>query len=263
MYIHENRLVFQERPSKAPAQTAEAAKKAAEAAKEARKGTGSDGEGLTDKETVKVNPAEVAKKNGYDSVGEYKDGVAIAVKKGVASFLVDENGKKIGDEYFEIEEFHDGIAIAHDLSGEDSHQIIFINKKGKSINNKYYWDAHPFNEGKAGVKEKGGKWYFIDKSGKDLMKAGTDGKPVRIGEFDEVYDFNKGIAGVRNGSRWRYIKQDGTFLNDKTYDKVEDFENDFAYAKRAGKEYFVFFNGQEVENVPEKNKKKKKRLKLD
>lgn len=278
MHIHENRLVFLDRPSNSPKQ--EAAKKmmketwkgapgkginlnlSAESAqalarKEAEKLTKDDGKKLADvladTKSKEVNPADVARKNGYDSVGEYEKGVAIAVK-GDSSFLVDKVGNKISKEYFEIEAFHNGIAIAHDLNGENEHQIIFINNSGKEINSKIYWDAHAFSEGKAGVKEKGNKWTFIDTKGKDL----------NIGQYDEVYDFNGGIAGVRNGARWKFIKEDGSKLNDKTYDAVEDFDVDegIAMGKRGGKWHMINKFGQELPNTTPSQLKENEKVKV-
>lgn len=227
MYIHENRLVFLDRPSNAPSAKTEKAPEKKDTAK--RDAADKNANVLVDTKTVKVNPAEIAKKNGYDEVGEFNDGAAIA-RKDDLYFLVNEEGKVISGDYFGITEFSDGMAWA---SGEDDGQLILINNKGKEVNNKMYKDAHSFNEGKAGVKE--GKWHFIDKEGKDL----------KIGEFDEVYDFNQGVAGVRNGPYWKFIKADGSKLNNKTYSSVEDFDGGFAHAKRGGIWYVVDLKGNE------------------
>ncbi len=253
MYIHENRLVFLERPKDAPKQ--EAAKKMIEetwkvspfkgveiklsaesaqalAKKEAEKIIKGDGKKLadflTDTKNVKVNPADVAKKNGYDSVGEYEKGVAIANKNGL-SFVVDEKGDILSQEYFEVEEYHDGIAWA---STDDGY--VMLNLKGKEVDGKIYTDAQWFFEGKAAVKD-GKKWHFIDTKGQDL----------KFGEYDETYPFFQGVAGVRNGPYWKFLKADGSKLNDKSYSKVEDFDDGFAHAKRGNTWYVVDLKGKE------------------
>jgi len=234
MSIQENRLVFREAPSAAPVQSSEKFEKTGgfEAYGKKHKQNG-DGVAmdLTRKSSV-ANPAEVAKKNGYDSVGEYeKDGLAIA-KKDDLFFLVDKDGKPKGGTYFEIKEYSDGMRWA---SGEDDNQWILLGSNGKEVGNKMYEDVRQFHEGKAGVKE--GKWHFINKEGKDL----------KIGQFDEVYDFCNKVTAVRNAQYWKLIKDDGSKLNDKTYTAVDDdFDRGFTHAKRGNVWYKVDLNGKET-----------------
>lgn len=232
MYIHENRLVFLERPKDAPKPAAEKADKKLEAKNMAevvlKEGGRNVADGLTDTKNVKVNPADVAKKNGYDSVGEYENGAAIATKHGL-SFVVNEKGDILSNEYFEVESYHDGIAWA---STDDGY--VMLNLKGKEVDGKIYTDAQWFFEGKAAVKD-GKKWHFIDTKGQDL----------KFGEYDETYPFFQGVAGVRNGPYWKFLKADGSKLNNKSYSKVEDFDEGFAHAKRGNVWYLVDLNGKE------------------
>ena len=246
MYIHENRLVFQERPSKAPSPASEKAEKKENekngAQEDLKKRGGNIADDLADTKTVKPNPIEIAKKNGYDRVREFEGEVAVATKGG-SDFLINEKGEKISEEYSEIGYFYDGVAITYDLSGDDEHSIVFMDKKGKEINKTPYWDAQNFSEGKAAVKDnEKGKWHFIDKTGKTLP----------TGEFNEAYSFNHGVACVRNGQYWKFIKEDGKALNKHTYSRVDDFEKDedtkeiCGHGRRGGVWYKVDLQGKET-----------------
>lgn len=233
MYIHENRLVFRESPSAAPKQAAEKPEV------KLKKGDDIVANELADVKTVTVNPAEVAKKNGYEKVGEYaKDGLAIAQKDDLF-FLVDKEGKPKSGDYFEIKEYSDGMRWG---SGEDDNQWILIGENGKEVNGKMYDDVRQFSEGVCGVQE-AGKWHFIDKKGNDLP----------LGEFNEVYDFHNNVTAGRNGQYWKLLKKDGSRLNDKNYTKVaDDFENGTADAQRGGVWYTVDLQGNETKDVDQK-----------
>ena len=240
MYIHENRLVFLERPSNAPSAKTEKVPEKKDTAK--KDAADKNANVLVDTKTVKVNPAEVAKKNGYEEVGEYaEDGLAIA-RDDDLFFLVDSEGKSQSGTYFEIKEYSDGMRWA---SGEDNNQWILLGEKGKEVNGKMYEDCRQFSEGLCGVQE-GGKWHFIDKRGNDLQ----------IGEFknfDDVYDFHHGVTAVRNAAYWKLIKKDGSRLNDKNYTKVaDDFEDGTADAQRGGVWYTVDLQGNENKDVDQK-----------
>lgn len=200
---------------------------------------------------------EIKKRMGYSEVGKFKDGVAIAQKSGIEYlfFLINEHGEVISGSYFDIKEAGEGFYWG---GGEDYGQFMLIGHNGKQVNEKIYENGKFVSEGKLGVKEAKGKWYFIDTNGKELMKAkkGKDGKEkqVRIGEFDEVYNFNKGIAGVRNGPYWKFIKADGSKLNSNSYSRIDDFEDGVAHGKRGKVWYVIDLKG--IETIAPKGEEK-------
>jgi hypothetical protein len=56
------------------------------------------------------------------------------------------------------------------------------------------WDKKGFFEG--------GKWGYIDKTGKYIINP----------QFDEAMGFNEGLASVRIGDKWGYIDKNGKFV---------------------------------------------------
>lgn len=184
-----------------------------------------------EKEWKTPDPKEIMKRMGYDSVEPFVDGVAVAGKDGFYS-LINGDGSRISQIYFEIKDFSEGLAWA-----STDEKWLLINKDGKEVGDGLYDDAQMFSEGKAGVKV-GSKWHFIDKSGKKL----------EFGEFDEVYPFYGGIAGVRIGRYWKFIKKDGSRLNDKNYDAVEDFDmsDGTVNGRRNGRWITINRRGEEI-----------------
>ena len=109
----------------------------------------------------------------------------------------------------------------------------YINTKGKLVDT---WvelpdDYHPI--------EKDGKFGFIDKNGDLIIDY----------QFDFAYDFYKGTAKIRIGSRktgkYGLINQKGDKTS-KMYDQISSFENNLAVVKNNQKYSIINYNGKEI-----------------
>lgn len=157
----------------------------------------------------------------YDRTDDFKNGVAVVYKKYKAG-LINKTGKEITSfKYSEIENFIDGFAIVkigslREMYDENKKiKCGFITETGKEIALEYD-NVENFHEGLAAVNIgaevilscgfmlRGGKWGFIDTSGKIII-------PI---EYDSVRPFVNGKAGVELNGNYFYIDKTGKKLND-------------------------------------------------
>ncbi len=87
----------------------------------------------------------------------------------------------------------------------------FVDKSGKEVVPCRYDEVRYFLYGLAAV-QLGGKWGFVDKSGKEVV-------PCR---YDEVRDFLEGLAAVQLGGKWGFVDKSGKEVVPCQYDKVQD-----------------------------------------
>ncbi|MDI6782868.1 MAG: WG repeat-containing protein, partial [bacterium] len=84
----------------------------------------------------------------------------------------------------------------------------------------YDW-ARPFSEGLAAVNIGGfehGKWGYIDKTGKEIIKL----------QFKNASGFSEGRAEVSIGKKWGYIDKTGKVVIAPQFDDVWSFQNGLA-----------------------------------
>jgi hypothetical protein len=89
----------------------------------------------------------------------------------------------------------------------------FIDRIGEWAIEPVYDYASPFSQGLAPV-SMNGRWGFIDKSGKVVikMKRGHNGR-----------SFHDGLAGVRKNDQWGFIDQTGRWAIKPCYRKIDRF----------------------------------------
>ena len=87
--------------------------------------------------------------------------------------------------------------------------------------------------GLARVKTAEKKWGFID----------TTGNVVVAPKYNEVTNFNDGLARVRIGQRWGLIDTKGTVLRKPTFQSIGEFVNGVAPVLLEGKEYYINTEG--------------------
>ena len=98
----------------------------------------------------------------YDYAGGFKEGLAKVELKGKWGF-VDATGKEVVPlKYDGVGYFHDGLAGVR-LDGKEG----FVNKKGEEVIPLKYDSVGSFDEGLAVVYLNGGKWGFVDVTGKE------------------------------------------------------------------------------------------------
>ncbi len=151
----------------------------------------------------------------------------IVVKKNDKSGFVDKNGKVVIQlKYNGASDFNGGLATVYDNQG-----VKIIDKAGKLIATKpQYTEATGFYNGLAAVKGKNGKWGFIDKTGKEIIKP----------QYFSAYRFDKdGFAKVQTGDYrtgiflYGVVNRDGKVIVKPQYSYIGDFdENGLAQVEK-------------------------------
>lgn len=93
----------------------------------------------------------------------------------------------------------------------------------------------PFADGLAAVR-KGGKWGFIDKTGKVVVSI----------SYDTVGAFYEGLARVCKGNKWGYIDKTGKEAVSPQYDACSSFSEGLAAVKKGGKWGYIDKTGKTV-----------------
>lgn len=75
-----------------------------------------------------------------------------------------------------------------------------------------------FSEGLAVVSNQSGKYGYIDKAGKLIIKL----------EYDKAYKFTEGFARVQADGRYGFIDRQGNQITELIYDQAEDFSSGLA-----------------------------------
>lgn len=119
----------------------------------------------------------------------------------------DGNGKVvIQPKYIEARPFKEGLAAVAVKSSYGTPLWFFVDNAGKEIaqsnskdikGNLGYGEVSDFSEGLAAVKGYGGKWGFIDKTGKEVIKL----------KYENIQSFKDGIAWVAYQGDWGLIDQ--------------------------------------------------------
>lgn len=138
-------------------------------------------------------------------------------------FKVSKKPIQIGDEYHDASRFSEGLAAV--VTGKDDDKYIqFINHKGKMVielkklDGKRILAASRFNEGMAWVKNEEGKYGFIDKKGKLVIKC----------KYDDVDLFREDLAKVTTDND-EYESKQG-FIDKKGEEVIKLQENrDYQY----------------------------------
>lgn len=100
--------------------------------------------------------------------------------------------------------------------------------KTKPKSSKYEMQG-PFCNGLARVKTADKKWGFID----------TTGNVVVPPKYNEVTNFNEGLARVRLGQKWGLIDTKGTILRKPTFNFIGEFVDGVAKVLLEGEEYYM------------------------
>jgi hypothetical protein len=162
--------------------------------------------------------------------------------------FIDKSGRFVlptSSEYsFEGFLFSEGLLVASkrekapkSLREPPSERLGYIDTTGGWVIQPQYAQAKSFSEGLAAVNIgghwietspnafdfHGGKWGFIDRTGKLIIPA----------QFDEVYydaQFSEGMCGVRVDKKWGYIDHSGNWVIQPQFGQVSRFSEGAAYA---------------------------------
>ena len=95
-------------------------------------------------------------------------------------------------------------------------KFTYVDRRGVALEERFD-GARDFSEGLAAVK-RGGKWGFIDKSGRLVIEP----------RFDDASDFKSGRALVKRGGLYGYVDERGEFAVPPRYEYAEDFSEGLA-----------------------------------
>lgn len=140
-----------------------------------------------------IDRTELARRMGYDRVGEFVEGLAWA-SRGEKFVIIDMKGKEIGKTWYDdAQNFSEGMAAV-----KTGTKWIFIDKQGKDLKIGEFDEAYSFSQSFAGVRN-GPHWKFIKADGS------------RLGEksYSRVEDFEDGVAHGKRGETWYEIDTNG------------------------------------------------------
>ena len=99
----------------------------------------------------------------------------------------------------------------------------YIDKTGKTVVSPKYAYAGGFSEGLAAVSS-AGKYGFIDSTGKEAVAPA----------YEQVSDFSQGLAAVKKGGKWGFVDKTGKVIVPLEYDLVTEFTQDTAIVRKNG-----------------------------
>jgi len=175
----------------------------------------------------------------YDTIGDFDDGFVAVELNGKWGFI-DETGKEILPPEFE------------NLGSSDALFFVQLDGKwgcidkmtGKVVVELKYEDVLPtgVRDGLAPLKLKG-KWGFIDE---------ITGKEVVSPKYDKVRHISRGtLFAVNLNDKWGFIDKTGKEVIELKYDELLDFDNGLAMVKLNNKWGFIDKTGKEVDYYSE------------
>ena len=181
---------------------------------------------------------------GYEIVGPFSNGLATAKKYDGNWGYVSLDGKTVlSFKYTAAQDFNSSSLAAVQYS-DGTYKIIDSSGRDKHVDadNKPIEDCQYLIEDKMAVKYNG-KYHYCSVDFKELF-----------GSYDYAGSFYNGIAAVKDGNKWYFIKSNGEKYIDKTYeeivvnDKGIAFRNDVAFVKTGGKYILIDKSGNQVGN---------------
>ena len=200
----------------------------------------------------------------FEYAEEFNEGIAW-VSKGYKKWgCIDKNGQIVVPFIYDKGEFHEGLAMIYK---ESNRKILcgYIDKSGNIVIPCIYDYGDHFNCGVARV-SKDNKWFYIDKQGKQVEgllpyssedldfhegcaiienKEGkygflnTQGRIIIPCVYDEVKDYNDGLAWVCKDSQWGCIDILGNIVVPFVYSNCRDFKENLAAVENDGKYGYI------------------------
>lgn len=215
-------------------------------------------------QAVLINRAGAVVLQNYQSIGEFKDGLAKTLIGDQWAFLNPQGEIEIEAKFDEARDFKNGFSAV-----KISNYWTFIDKKGKEISRQKYQKVNDFRAGRA-IVVRNGKYGFINKSGKEIIKPIYDnmgdfyfnlawvekngkygyvnksGKTIIRLKFDLADNFSSQLAPVTYRNQLGYINSSGKMVVKKDFDEVKIFKNGLAKIRMYGKYGFINTKGRLV-----------------
>jgi hypothetical protein len=115
----------------------------------------------------------------------------------------------------------------------------YIDKSGKIIIKPKFYSANPFFCGWARVDDG-----YINKSG-SYMKSSKN--------YDELFDFSEGFAVVKKSGKYGIIRDNGQTFLETDYDRISGFKDGLFRVKLGEEDYFIDKNKERIFDVKERN----------
>lgn len=162
---------------------------------------------------------KIVSKPDYEYITDFSEGLAITYK-GSEYQAIDETGKVIFSSPYEINPFHEGLAVCTKDAGEGKRVYGYIDKKGKYLFKPQFVFAYEFNGEKALAKIKEKEYIVIDKNGKILSLL----------NYNNVRDLSEDIMVFSDDKNEKsgYLKVDGQVLIEPRFSRAEKFERGYA-----------------------------------
>lgn len=143
----------------------------------------------------------------YETLGFFKEGMAIASQRGKFGFVNKRNEVVIPIIYSGVYDFENGRAIV-----EYNKKFGLIDRTGKLIFDTVFTDIGAFSDELIYAQFEN-KYYYFDKFGTQVLKEG----------YEEAFPFENGSAVVYIGDKQTLINKEGEFLIEPIYEEVAVF----------------------------------------
>lgn len=127
--------------------------------------------------------------------------------------ILDKNGNiVVSPIYYGLDVVSDGLII---IKGKDKYG--YINTKGENVIPEIYYNALPFYEGQAWVKQaEDGAWMSIDKKNSVVFYLAKEESPVG--------GFHNGLALIRTEDGYKYVNKSGALVYTWTLENDDDYD---------------------------------------
>lgn len=170
----------------------------------------------------------------YDHVEDFSDGRALFEDDAQFGYLASDGSVAIGAQFDQARSFADGLAAV-----KVGDRWGYVSTDGRFVIQPRFISAGDFGENLAPVRTEN-QWEYVDRAGTRVIApafeearafadgraavavltngvplwtfARPDGSLVRTAEFDEVGDFEGGLARVRVGERFGYVNAEGQYV---------------------------------------------------
>jgi hypothetical protein len=168
-----------------------------------------------------------------DSADSFSEGLA-RVHGAQGYGFIDRKGVwVIPSQFVSAESFSEGLAFVVSTK-VGIRGVGFIDKTGAfAFPPRPYDTAESFHGGLAAFKV-GGKWGFLDRTGRVVSEP----------RFDEVRTAREGMAAVKEGGKWGYMDAAGRLAIEPAWEVAFDFHDGLAHVRREGKTVFIDKTGR-------------------
>ena len=184
----------------------------------------------------------------YTTATNFENGRSLVSKEGKYS-LIDKQGKTIAEiPYRVLGDFHGGLATVQRprTTGADGKAIPpaygYINRDGKMVIEPQFMPAGPFPDDGNGLAVGGlnREWVYFDRTGKIILRVSMEGK-------DRADAFHDGLLRFKDGFYWGFKNAAGNWAIPAKYDQVSDFQDGLARVELEGKWQWIDTSGKQVE----------------